>query len=192
MPRTGSAAVVEALDPETARGDPLLERGENRMSERLSYEDLAEIVDSHGDALLLFARQWSGACAEDVVQEAFLQLVHRVRMGDPPEHVVPWLFRVVRNELISRHHARRRSRAREERIAVERPRWFEPSLETRLDANRAVEELQTLPIDQRELIVARIWGGLSFEEIATFTESSRSTVHRKYCAALETLRRNLS
>ncbi len=159
------------------------------MSERLSYD---EIADAHTDALLLFARQWSGASAEDVVQEAFLQLVHHVRAKDRPDRVVPWLFRAVRNELISRHHRQRRSQARERRVASERPGWFEPSVETRLDAIRAVEELQTLPIDQRELIVARIWGGLSFEEIAALTESSRSTVHRKYHAALETLRRNLS
>jgi RNA polymerase sigma-70 factor (ECF subfamily) len=162
------------------------------MSERLSYDEIAEIVDAHADALLLFARQWSGSSAEDVVQEAFLQLVHRVRENDPPDHVVPWLFRVVRNELISRYHGHRRSQAREKRVASERSGWFEPSVETRLDAIRAVEELQTLPIEERELIVARIWGGLSFEEIATLTESSRSTVHRKYCAAIETLRRNLS
>ena len=162
------------------------------MSDRPSYDEIAEIVDSHVDALLLFARQWSGASAEDVVQEAFLQLVRRVQANDPPEHVVAWLFRVVRNELITRHHGRRRSRAREKRVAAERPGWFEPSVETRLDAIQAVEELQTLPIEQRELIVARIWGGLSFEEIATLTSSSRSTVHRKYCSALETLRKNLS
>ena len=162
------------------------------MSERLSYDEIAEIVDSHVDALLLFARQWSGTSAEDVVQEAFLQLVRRVQANDSPEHVVTWLFRVVRNELITRHHGRRRSREREKRVAAERPGWFEPSIETRLDAIRAVEELQTLPIEQRELIVARIWGGLSFEEIATLTSSSRSTVHRKYCSALETLRKNLS
>ena len=86
------------------------------MSERLSYDKIAEIVDSHVDALLLFARQWSGASAEDVVQEAFLQLVRRVQANDPPEHVVTWLFRVVRNELITRHHGRQRSRAREEQI----------------------------------------------------------------------------
>ena len=162
------------------------------MSERLSCDHLAEIVDAHADALLLFARQWSVVSAEDVVQEAFLQLVRRVRTGDPPQHVVPWLFRVIRNEAISRHHANRRSRARENRVAAERPCWFELAMETRLDAIRAVEELQTLPMDQREVLVARIWGGLSFEEIAALTESSRSTVHRTYCSALETLRRNLS
>ncbi len=162
------------------------------MSKRLSYEEIAEIVDAHADALLLFARQWSAASAEDVVQEAFLRLVSRVQAKDPPEHVVPWLFRVVRNELITRHQGRRRSRARETQVAAKRPDWFESSVETRLDAKRAAQELRMLPIEQRELVVARIWGGLSFEEIATLTGSARSTVHRKYCAALETLRKNLT
>ncbi len=91
------------------------------MSKRLSYEGLAEIVDAHVDALLLFARQWSRESAEDVVQEGFLQLVRRVRANDPPENVVAWLHRVVRNELITRHHSRSRSRAREEHVALERP-----------------------------------------------------------------------
>ncbi len=35
------------------------------MIERLSYEDIAEIVDAHADAMLLFARQWSAAFKEN-------------------------------------------------------------------------------------------------------------------------------
>jgi RNA polymerase sigma-70 factor (ECF subfamily) len=153
---------------------------------------MAEIVDSHADALLLYARQWSDASAEDVVQEAFLQLVRHVQSNTPPGNVVAWLYRVVRNELTTLHHVRRRARAREERVASERPGWFEPSVETRLDATRAVEQLETLPIEQREVVVARIWGGLSFDEIAELTHSSRSTAHRRYLSAIETLRKGLS
>ncbi|NQT11514.1 MAG: sigma-70 family RNA polymerase sigma factor [Planctomycetes bacterium] len=162
------------------------------MSERLSYEGMAEIVDAHVDALLLFARQRSDLPAEDVVQEAFLQLVRRVKANDPPENVVAWLYRVVRNELITRHHGRRRCRVREERVASERPEWFEPSVDTRLDAIRAAEQLKTLPLEQRETVVARIWGGLSFEEIGDLMKTSRSTAHRRYLSAIEMLRKGLS
>ena len=164
----------------------------DRMSERLSYEGLAEIVDNHVDALLLFARQWSAALAEDVVQEAFLQLVRRVKANDPPDNVVAWLYRVIRNELITGHHARCRSQAREQHVASERPEWFEPSVDTQLDAIRAAEQLETLPIDERETVVARIWGGLSFEEIASLTKTSRSTAHRRYLSAIDVLRKGLS
>jgi len=162
------------------------------MSERLSHEDLAEIVDEHADALLLFARQWSAAAAADVVQEAFLQLVRRVKANDPPRHVAAWLYRVVRNELITQYHRRRRSRAREERVALARTEWFESSLDTRLDAIRAAEQLGSLPIEQRETVVARIWGGLSFDEIAELTKTTRSTAHRRYVSAIDTLRKGLS
>ncbi len=162
------------------------------MSERLSYEGMAEIVDANVDALVLFARQWSGPSAEDVVQEAFLRLVRRVKANDPPRNVVAWLYRVIRNELITRHHAGCRSRAREERVASARPGWFEPSVDTRLDAIRAAEELETLPIEERETVVARIWGGLSFEEIGDLTKTSRSTAHRRYLSAIDTLRKTLS
>jgi RNA polymerase sigma-70 factor (ECF subfamily) len=150
----------------------------------LSYEDVAEIVDAHADALLLFARQWSDVSAEDVVQEAFLRLVRRVKTNDPPDNVVAWLYRVIRNELITLHHKSRHSRAREEALASERPMWFEPSVDTQLDASRAAEQLKILPIEQRETVVARIWGELSFEEIAGLTKSSRSTVHRRYLSGL--------
>lgn len=78
---------------------------DGRVSERLTYDELAELVDAHVDALLLYARQWSHASAADVVQEAFLQLVRRVQANDPPENVVGWLYRVVRNELITQHHS---------------------------------------------------------------------------------------
>ena len=102
-----------------------------------------------------------------------------------------WLHRVVRNELITRHHSRCRSRAREERVAWERPEWFESSVETRLDAIRAAEQLDTLPIEEREVVVARIWGGLSFEEIGEMTKSSRSTAHRRYLSGIDALRKCL-
>ena len=162
------------------------------MSERLSYEGIAEIVDAHADALLLFARQRSDAFAEDVVQEAFLRLVCRVRANDPPKNAVAWLYGVIRNELITRYHSRRRSRAREERVASERPGWFEPSVDTQLDAIRAAEQLATLPIEQRETVVARIWGGLSFDEIAELMKTSRSTAHRTYLSAIDSLRKGLT
>ena len=173
-------------------GESRLLEEDNRMGQRLSYDELAGIVDAHVDALLLFARQRSNVSAEDVVQEAFLQLVLRDKAGDPPENVVAWLYRVVRNELVTRHHGRRRSRAREERVASERPEWFEPSVDTRLDAIRAAEQLQALPVDERETVVARIWGGLSFEEIAELTSTSRSTAHRRYLSAIDALRKGLS
>jgi DNA-directed RNA polymerase specialized sigma24 family protein len=51
--------------------------------------------------------------------------------------------------------------------------------------------LRTLPLEQREVIVAHLWGGLSFEEIAVVSGCSASTAHRLYSAGLSMMRERL-
>ncbi len=149
-------------------------------------DDFARLVDDHGPALVLYARQWCHA-PEDVVQEAFLKLA---ALRELPRAVVPWLYRVVRNAALDAAKGSRRRRLRES--AAARPvRWFvEPEIDG-LDAAAAVAALQRLPAEEREAIVARLWGGLSFEQIAEVAGCSASTAFRRYSAGLDALRLEL-
>jgi RNA polymerase sigma-70 factor (ECF subfamily) len=149
-------------------------------------DDFVRLLDRHAAPLTLYARQWC-ATPEDVVQEAFLKLVAQ---RQPPRAVVPWLYRVVRNAALDAAKSARRRQQRES--AVARPeRWFvEPELKG-LDAAAAATALQRLPDEEREAIVARLWGGLSFEEIAAVAGCSASTAFRRYNAGLEALRKEL-
>ena len=60
-----------------------------------------------------------------------------------------------------------------------------------LDAEGAVAALQRLPVEEREAIVARLWGGLSFEQIAEAAGCSASTAFRRFSAGIDALRREL-
>src|SRR5579864_9329983 len=127
----------------------------------LSPESVAQLFDRHSAALELYAAQWSVAAA-DVVQEAFLELVRQKRQ---PEQPVAWLYRVVRNRAISSARCEGR-RMRNEQAAIDKGRLrFASDVESPLDAVSAAAALQSLPDDKREVVVARIWGGLTFEEI---------------------------
>ena len=153
----------------------------------LDADKLARLLDRHGPALVLFARQWCAA-AEDVVQEAFVQLAAQ---RPPPEDPIGWLYRVVRNGAINQLRSADRRTRHETAAAARREPWFCTSPDDRLDAAAAAESLTHLPIDQREVIVARLWGSLSFDEIARLTGSSTTTVHRLYHRGLEALRERL-
>ena len=48
--------------------------------------------------------------------------------------------------------------------------------------------LNRLPLEEREVIVAHVWGGMTFAEIAELVGTSTSSVHRRYQAGLQTLR----
>jgi RNA polymerase sigma-70 factor (ECF subfamily) len=152
----------------------------------MTPHDFARLMDTHGPPLLLYARQWC-ATPEDVVQDAFLKLV---ALRQPPRDVVAWLFRVVRNGAIDaiRSHRRRQQR---ESVAARPVRWFvEPEVDG-LDAEAAVAALQRLPVEQREVIVARLWGGLSFEQVAELAGCSASSAFRRFSAGIDTLRQHM-
>jgi RNA polymerase sigma factor (sigma-70 family) len=154
---------------------------------RISPEVIATLFDRHAAALELFAAQWISTPA-DVVQEAFLQLV---RQGRVPDRPAAWLYRVVRNGAISaaRRNARRH---RNEQAAIGQARLrFEAEGESPIDAELAARALEALADEKREVVIARIWGGLTFEEIGECASVSSSEAHRRYEAALASLRQKL-
>jgi RNA polymerase sigma-70 factor (ECF subfamily) len=151
---------------------------------------LGQLLDRHAATLELFARQWCDT-PEDVVQEAFLKLAGLRAL---PRNPSAWLFRVVRNGAIDAGMAARRRKRHEVAASAEAAAWFEPEAEGQVgavDPELAALELRALPIDEREVIIAHLWGGLSFEQIAPIAGCSSSTAHRRYAQGLSTLRRRL-
>ncbi|MDX1961846.1 MAG: RNA polymerase sigma factor [Pirellulales bacterium] len=151
-------------------------------------EELAAIWDAQHLGLILYARQWCQT-PEDVAQESFWQLAC---LAERPQDPTAWLYRAVRNRAISALRGEIRRRQHEANYAQSRPEWFCPS--TAAGPWSAVEvqaALQKLSEQQREMIVLHLWSGLTFEQIATVTNTSGSTAHRQYAAGLQALRKLL-
>ena len=64
-----------------------------------------------------------------------------------------WLYRVVRNKAISASRTARRRKHHETEATSCRPAWFEPSAVDRIDAGSAAVALESLPIEQREVVI---------------------------------------
>ena len=69
--------------------------------------------------------------------------------------------------------------------------WFEPSTDDVLDSKTVIAALDSLRPELREVIVLRIWGQQSFDQIAAVIDKSISTAHRRYETAIETLQQRL-
>ena len=164
-----------------------MDANESNPLGRLSADRLAGLLDRHARALELFARQYCG-CPEDVVQEALLALCG---LATAPDDAVGWLYTVVRRKAIDAARAERRRRRHEDRAASDGRLWFVAVPEGALDAQAAVTALAALPEEQREVIVARVWGGLTFAQIAQTIGTTDSTAQRRYEAALTLLREKM-
>jgi len=154
----------------------------------ISPETLTRLLDTHGAALVLYARQWCRT-PEDAVQDVFLLLM---RQRTAPDNPVGWLYRAVRNRAITASRSAGRRSRHEAAAAGRDDAWFVATPEAQLDAAAATRALEDLPIEQRETIVARLWGELPFEQVAQLTGCSVSTAFRRYQAGLSALRERLN
>lgn len=156
------------------------------MSAPVDATLIAELFDRYAPTLELFARQHAATAAADCVQEAFCELA---RLATSPPRPAAWLFRVVRHRALNAARSAQR-RSRHEQHAAERRQVRRPCPDPS-DEVALIDLLHQLVPERRELVVLRIWGQLTFEEIAEVTSRSRSAVQREYVDALTQLRRLL-
>jgi len=141
---------------------------------------------------------------EDILQDAFYELVEAYRMMKPVEQVSAWLFRVVRNRITDLFR-KKRPEAMADAPANSRDDGEKLLLEDLLPSpdagpeevyarNVLLEELDAaldeLPEEQREVFIAHELEGYSFKELAAATGVTVNTLlSRKHYAVLHLRRR---
>jgi RNA polymerase sigma-70 factor, ECF subfamily len=165
------------------------------MEDAHAHDSWKEWFQLHGPKLLLCARQWtrSLADAEDVVQEAFVRFWrHQRELGGEPLALLVTSVRRAAFDLARRESRRAVREERAEGGIEDNAPLFETCLEH--DDRRAAIELalRRLPPEQRDVLVLKIWGELTFEQVAAQLEIPPNTAASRYRYALTTLRRELT
>jgi len=143
---------------------------------------------THAAKLLLYARQQtrSEADAEDVLQEALVESWQSCQCQAPP---LPLVFATIRRRAIDQARTNDRRTRREQK--GEHGAWFEPEIEPH-DTQRALETaVKNLTPIYREVVTLKVWGELTFREIAETIGVPLNTVASRYRYALEELRGSL-
>lgn len=139
----------------------------------------------HAPALLAYARSFglNHHAAEDLIHRVFLKVIEDSR---EVQELRPYLFRAVRNSALNHQ----RDHSREVELRDQGPWFRNPSAspEAELDLRSALWEL---PVEQREVLLMHVWGGLTFGEVGTVLAVSPNTVASRYRYALSALKRRL-
>ena len=153
-----------------------------------------DYFDQWAPALLLFARQQASnpGDAEDIVQEAFVKVWKKYGHAKTTKAL---LYSAVRTTAIDFSRSFSRRKIRENRVYEEGEGdsiWFQRRLETE-ERNTLLEEaVQQLSKDQQEVVVLKIWGELTFQEIASTLHISNNTAASRYRYALDHLKKHLT
>ena len=123
--------------------------------------------------------------AEDIFQDTFVKVIKSLQEGKYQDNgkLLSWIMRIAHNLIID--HFRRekqinmRSNDDFEMDIFNSPRYSEATIEQELVNNQIMSDVRKLidqlPPDQKEIILLRHYGGLSFKEIADQTNVSINT-----------------
>jgi RNA polymerase sigma-70 factor, ECF subfamily len=152
--------------------------------DKLSAEDITRLYERHGPALVAYAcgfgLDWSSA--EDAVHGVF----HRVlrSAGPVPENPAGYLYRAVRNAALNVRRDGSRQVPLDESSFIHRGGDGGAALALQ-------KALGTLPEEQREVVIMKIWSGMTLDEIAKAQDAPLNTIASRYRYALQKLREAL-
>ena len=165
------------------------------LGQRLASGDesaFAELYDACADRLhyYLTVRLGSTEDAADVLQETFLRLARRPGKFAGVSNPIAYAFVAARNQAARLWKRRTRQvrapAAPAELLFVEAA---SDDLAARETAEAVSAALASLEDDLREIIELKIYGGLTFAEIAAVTRLPQGTAATRYRAGIERLRR---
>jgi RNA polymerase sigma-70 factor (ECF subfamily) len=143
--------------------------------------DAVAAYSDHGRALRRFVRSLvpDDETADDIVQEAFLRLVHEIRTNGGPLDARPWLYRVAGNLARSRT---RRARIAERWNHLFAPRGAAPSPDEaairREEHERIEHALRRLPTEARTAFLLSVegFGGQEIADILGRSHGATRTI----------------
>lgn len=167
-----------------------------------AHSEWREWLRMHGPKLLLFARQQSRSHedAEDILQDAVVKLVDKVRTGEFVGGSDAWqayLYTAIRRLAIDLSRRTDRRKKREDIVSMEAAEhvgkhpWFEGDSSDEEVRSQLEDKLKQLPPKFAEVIVMKVWGEKTFAEIGEALDISQNTAASRYRYGLESLKKTL-
>lgn len=153
-----------------------------------------ELYDAYARKIYDFAyyRTHHRETAEDLAADVFLKAFAKISAFDPSNGTFSaWLYRIARNRVIDHYRTAKPSADIEDvwdLLASGDDVARDAETRERL---RAVEaHLSSLPAAQRDVVIMRVWDGLTYAEIAETLGKSEAACKMTFSRAVATLRKN--
>lgn len=161
-----------------------------RSDERL----LEDLYDTYSVPLFRYALMLTRSRddAEDAVQVVFIRIARQWNRLARVENVKAYLYAAIRNAAFNILRSKRRREAAQESIyaAFQVDQQLANGGDA-VESRTLCEALDELPVDQREVLMLKIYDEMTFKEIADTVGASINTVASRYRYGIQKLRKAL-
>lgn len=159
-----------------------------------SPERFDELYVSYAERIyrFIFFKTLHKETAEDLTSEVFMKALERIGQFDSERGTFSsWIYRIARNAVIDHYRTRHPSDSLEDGWDVASKTDVASEAETGIALDKVKHAVQLLAPEQREVVIMRLWDGLSHAEIAEILEITESNSKQIFSRTIRKLREQL-
>jgi RNA polymerase sigma-70 factor (ECF subfamily) len=140
----------------------------------------------------LYRRTLHREVAEDLTSQTFIKALEGIGGYAPRKGpFAAWLYTIARNALTDHFRSRRETVDIENVWDLSSDADVQSDVGNRLEYEKLREALQNLDAHKREIVMLRLWDGLSYKEIAALTGKTETNCKVIFSRTLDSLRKEL-
>lgn len=157
------------------------------MNKEQIAQRLEETWLSLGDGLYsyVYSILKSSADTEDVLQNVFIRLARSFENDRSISNLRPYLYKMARNEAIRQMEKLKKLPVPSEDLDSSSIEGSQLLIEEERDIS---QQLKSLPSEQSDVIILKLFHNLTFKEVAKITETTLKTVASRYRYGLQKLK----
>lgn len=177
-------------------GDKTLVRMYRAGDDRALAELIRRYKDKVFTSILLFVKD--DVLAEDIFQDTYIKVIETLRRGKYSEEgkFLPWVLRIAYNLCVDHYRRTKRTptiTTSDGQDLFKVIKFDEENAEENIERNETADKVRklidSLPPEQREVVILRHYADLSFKEIAAITDVSINTALGRMRYALINMRK---
>ena len=159
-----------------------------------NLEKFGEIFDKKKKKIyrFVFFRTHHKQTAEDITSVVFTKALEKIHSFNPQKgNFSSWLYQIARNSIIDHYRSRKETQNLEDAFDISTPSSLEKDTDTALKLEEVKKYMQGLAPEQRNILIMRVWDGLSHKEIAAVLNITESASKMAFSRVMSKLNKDL-
>lgn len=130
---------------------------------------------------------------EDLTSTTFMKALKSIQHFDPQKATFKtWLYHIARNTVIDHYRSEHQHQDIEDAWEIKSRSDVEEEAELHMKIDAVKKYMQTLKPEQREVILLRVWGDHTFQEIAEIMGKTEAACKMNFKRSMEKLRQDFA
>jgi RNA polymerase sigma-70 factor (ECF subfamily) len=153
------------------------------------------VYDAYAERIyqFIYYKTYHRETAEDLTSHTFLKALENQKRFDPNRGTISaWLYQIARNTVIDHYRTCRYTVSVHDVWDLASDEDVEVDVENKVQREKIHSVLKGLPVEQRDIIIMRVWQELPYKEIALIMGKSEASLKMMYSRTIARLKQHLA